>query len=570
MTAFIPKISLPLQKVLPIALGPSENLGSSRGLGVVGRSFGQILRQTQPVAAKLDTKSVPPQLLALLASGMPLSTIVNQVAQSLTGKIAAAITHGTNHAIDNVSKNKLLQAFASALAPPGGSPPGSSAEQAQTLAQQLQQLVANLAGVAAANAGQQNRFAGQILDAISAKETPAQQQSEQPASSDASVASFIESVLADAVAQLQAAASGNPAPSVVASDPSDGGSSSSVQTLPVYAAPQSTQSAQPQTAPKSAQNAIQTASQTIAQSQSQVQSQPGDILGRMIARAAVASARLDSPAVTTAAVASAPAQKTAASQDTPASATQPSAVRASLDSLVGAIVTAARSSGGNTASGGFGGQGSNLLSYGQFMLAQSGGAAKLSSLVSDGGSFAQQTNALAGPAFQMSNSGQLLAMPQAPAAPYTSVDANSVIEQVIKGMQVRSLGPDNSEMRMRLSPENLGDVAVKLSTSGGNISATITAQSADVRDVLLANQSQLQRSLADAGLKLQNFSVNVSGGGPNGFAQHQDLARNAGARRVAFHLGSSDETQNDVLPATPTFGPPLAAVQTLGLLNYLA
>lgn len=563
MGAFIPKISLPVARTLPITVGQMANLGSSRGLVEAGRSFGQILRQTQPVATKLDSKSIPPQLLALLASGVPISSIANQVAESLAGKVANAITHGTKHALDNVSKNKLLQAFASALAPPGGSPPGSSAEQAQTLAQRLQTLVANLAGVAAANAGQQNRFAGQILDAISAKETPAQQQSVQPGSSGADVASFIESVLSDAVAQLQAATTN----SNLASSPTN----STVHSMPVLVAPQSAEQQQPapKTAPSIVQTGSQTTSQTQAQPQSQQQSQPGDVLGRIIARAATAAARFDSPAASATAAISAPVSKTTPVTNNPVSDTQPSAVRASLDSLVAAIVDGARSSGCNTSSSGtFGGQNSNLFNLGQFVLGQSG-AAKLTKLASDGGSFAQQTNVLTGPMFQLST-GQTVGQLQAPAVPYTDVDPNSIIEQVIKGIQVRNLGPDNSEMRMQLSPEHLGDVSVKLSMSGGNISATITAQSAEVRDVLLANQNELHRSLADAGLKLQNFSVNVSGGGPHGFAQHQDLARNAGARRVAFHLGNADETQHDVLPATPTFGPPLAAVQTLGLLNYLA
>jgi flagellar hook-length control protein FliK len=546
MGAFISKISMPVSRILPpIVGGLTANPGSSRGLVEVGRSFGQILHQTQPVARKTDSRSVPQQLLALFASGMPLSSIVNQVASALAAKVANAMTHGTQAAIDNVSKNKLLQAFASALAPPGGSPPGSSAEQAQSLAQRLQQLVANVAGVAAANAGQQNRFAGNILDANSAKEIPAQQQSEQSASSDAAIASFIESVLSDAAAQLQASATAN-AP---------------VQTMPVLTAPQT---AVQQPAPSTAQ----TVAQVQTQSAKQTESQPGDILGRIIARAVTSAARFNAPAATATAAVSAPVNKATPVTNVAGNDTQPSAVRASIDSLVSAIVDGARSSGGNTSNGGnFGGQNSNLFNLGQF--ASGAGATKLATLTSDGGSFAQQTNALAGPMFQLGNV-QTATTPLAPPAPYTTVDPNSVIEQVIKGLQVRNFGPDNSEVRMHLSPENLGDVSVKLSMNGGNISASITAQSADVRDALLANQSQLQRSLADAGLKLQNFSVNVSGGGPNGFAQHQGLAQHAGTRHIAFHMGNSDETQGDVLPATPTFGPPLAAVQTLGLLNYLA
>ena len=541
---------------------------TSRGLVEVGRNFGQVIRQLQITDPKIDVQKISDQVLSLLQSGMPLQTIVNQIATTLAGKVATAIAHATKHAIDDVSKNKLLQAFASALAPPGGSPPGSSAEQAQTLAEQLQQLVANLAGDAAANAGQQNRFAGQVLDATTAREIPAHEQDDQTESPDsASISSFVESVLADALAALQTSTGVKTTPTV-ARNVTDGTPSIPLPVIVYEPATLHGATRQLETGSQvQPQPQTQSKAQSLLQPAPQGQSQDGDVLGRIIARAATASARFANVPVATAnPILLAAQSKPAAPSDSAAASAQPVAVRASLQNLVTAIVDSANNQNGNASGNSKGNAGAFNWSLGSSALAQLSNA-KLMPQSSDTTSFAAQANALLGSSFTPSNGGGAIAMPL---APYTTVDANSVIDQMIKGLQVKNFGSENSEVRMRLSPENLGDVSVRLTTSGGNISASITAQNADVRDSLLANQHQLAKSLADAGLKLQNFSVNVSGGGAHGFAQHQELARHAGSRRGAFQIGQTDEAQSDVLSATPTFGPPLAAIQTLGLLNYLA
>lgn len=148
---------------------------------------------------------------------------------------------------------------------------------------------------------------------------------------------------------------------------------------------------------------------------------------------------------------------------------------------------------------------------------------------------------------------------------YTSVDPQAVIEQVVKSITMRNLG-DMSEVRMRLQPEHLGDVSLKLSVSGNTITANIVAQNADVRDMLLSNQQQLARTLSAAGLSLGGFSVDVSGGNA-GFTNqrsqqpHIKLGR-AGAFAAA--LNGEDDTWAD-----PRFGPPVLAAQNSLVINSL-
>jgi flagellar hook-length control protein FliK len=145
------------------------------------------------------------------------------------------------------------------------------------------------------------------------------------------------------------------------------------------------------------------------------------------------------------------------------------------------------------------------------------------------------------------------------------MDPQSVIEQVVKGITMRNSG-STSEMRMRLQPEHLGDVSLKLTVSGTTISANIVAQNADVRDMLLSNQQQLVRTLAEAGLSLGNFSVDVSGGNP-GFSQQQSQQHRSLSKAGALHVDAAAE---DDTWADSRFGPPVLAGSKSLVLNYLA
>lgn len=119
---------------------------------------------------------------------------------------------------------------------------------------------------------------------------------------------------------------------------------------------------------------------------------------------------------------------------------------------------------------------------------------------------------------------------------------------------------------MRLQPEHLGDVALKLTVTGNTITANVIAQNAHVRDLLLNNQQQLARSLADAGLSLGNFSVDVSGGNA-GFTQQQTPQQRAFVHANGF--GHALATEEEPW-ADSRFGPPLLPAGKALVLNYLA
>lgn len=417
------------------------------------------------------------ELAGMLQTGTPLATIIDRIAKT----VSAALTKAMGNDGNAERRGTLERALAAALAPPGTSPPQQSGtQQAADLAQRLGDLLSKLTRELK-DAGQQSRFSGQVLDANSARELPAQQQTKDSTGTQApaGILASAESILKSVLQQLQTAA--------------------------------------PQSTPQ--QQSAQQIAQQAAVPQITVQS--ADVLGRMLARAANADP-------------SHPAPHTIASISGTTGAPASSDV---FTRLMNIIAQASSERSGH----------------------QSGKQSQ---------EFTFAKNALPGaPAFAAAINNANAAPPQtasAPATPYT-VDPQSVIEQVVTGIVLRNSGT-TSEIRMRLQPEHLGDVSLKITVSGNTISANIVAQNADVRDMLLSNQQQLARTLADAGLSLGNFSVDVSGGNP-GFSQQQTPQHRSLFKVGALHADAASE---DDSWADSRFGPPVVAGSKSLVLNYLA
>jgi flagellar hook-length control protein FliK len=152
------------------------------------------------------------------------------------------------------------------------------------------------------------------------------------------------------------------------------------------------------------------------------------------------------------------------------------------------------------------------------------------------------------------------------------VDPNSVVEQLVRGLSLNTVD-STSTVRMRLVPESLGDISVRLTINGSSVDAQVTAQNPAAHDALVAGGGQLARAFADAGLKLTSFNVDLAGGFAS-FQQQQQQQQSAqqgqsGGRTLL--LGAVDTTENDdsSLLAAPNFGPPILAGVNWSALNYL-
>ena len=125
---------------------------------------------------------------------------------------------------------------------------------------------------------------------------------------------------------------------------------------------------------------------------------------------------------------------------------------------------------------------------------------------------------------------------------------------------------------MRLVPEELGDVSVKLTIEGNSVSAQVIAQTPAAHDALVAGQGQLARAFEDAGLKLTSFNVDLAGGFASFQQQQQQQSSQQGSSNGRTFLGGVDtpETDDASLVAAPNFGPPVLAGVSWSALNYLA
>ncbi len=89
------------------------------------------------------------------------------------------------------------------------------------------------------------------------------------------------------------------------------------------------------------------------------------------------------------------------------------------------------------------------------------------------------------------------------------VAESQIFDQVV----TRFVGSSNGEsgrMVLRLQPAELGSLKIELQVEGDRIRANLHAQSIQVQEVLERNLPQLRNALAEQGLKIDQFQVNVS------------------------------------------------------------
>jgi len=501
------------------------------------------------------------QIAAELNSGQSLSSVITDLASSLATKVAAKLGISSDDA-----KKQLEAAFTSALSPPGTStgPPLTTAQQALSLAQTFLHLANVATGVATGESGQLNRFVGTDLDADQAKANPAPTTTTTPLAtaqnaqvvSDSAVASADIAALAKLAAPVSTPASSDSPegdgrsvalPENVATQ-STGGTTllGRILTRATLAAPAAPSI--PATAPAA------TATTASAASAATVASAAQDVVDALLGESSAGQSF--GSALSNATTASAPAGTAAAS--TAATVTQ--SVTAFLQAFTSALSSSASTA---TAAATLDAHGKTATSDASLLVAGSSTAETASSFVPSVPGFSiDQASASTSNTSAQSTAAQ------------TPVDTSAIVEQVLRGAFLQTNGT-SSTIRLSLVPEHLGDVSVKLNVDAtGNVSAHVTAQTVEAGNALTQGQSQLTRSLAEAGLKLTSFSVDVSNSGLGGNAsgQQQSSQRSSTGRRTLIAGLDADAPSGDesALLAVPTFGPPIVANRTLGAYNYLA
>lgn len=96
------------------------------------------------------------------------------------------------------------------------------------------------------------------------------------------------------------------------------------------------------------------------------------------------------------------------------------------------------------------------------------------------------------------------------------------------GQQLRR---GESEVRLALKPESLGHLHLKITTGHQHVAVHITAETPAAKEMIEQHLGQLRADLAQQGLGLSAFDVDVSTSGED--ASQQEMARQQGRPRAA-------------------------------------
>lgn len=91
------------------------------------------------------------------------------------------------------------------------------------------------------------------------------------------------------------------------------------------------------------------------------------------------------------------------------------------------------------------------------------------------------------------------------------VDQMDILDQVTEKLEV-SLFDNKSEMVIKLKPNDLGNVTVKITIENGVMNAKFLAESVKVKETLESNLNNLKESLKEQGLNVQDLNVSVDSG----------------------------------------------------------
>ena len=135
--------------------------------------------------------------------------------------------------------------------------------------------------------------------------------------------------------------------------------------------------------------------------------------------------------------------------------------------------------------------------------------------------------------------------PTAPAAPQKDYE---VARQIVEQARLLRM-PEQTEMVIRLKPEHLGELTLKVSVAaGGAVNATFHTDNASVRAIIETSMIQLKHELQGQGLKVDNVGV-YAGLGDNSLMDGQQDAN----ARYAQHSGQGSSQGRDAQQALASF-----------------
>lgn len=145
-----------------------------------------------------------------------------------------------------------------------------------------------------------------------------------------------------------------------------------------------------------------------------------------------------------------------------------------------------------------------------------------------------------------------------------TIDRARFVQRVASAFQVA--GDQGGQIRLRLSPPELGSLQMQISVKQGVLSATIQADNSTAQQVLLDSLPDLRDRLAQQDIRIDRFDVELMGQGSGGMPQPQGNPDfNQAGRRSSTSTNSIAATA----PTEANHSPASVAVSTSGNLNIV-
>jgi flagellar hook-length control protein FliK len=143
-------------------------------------------------------------------------------------------------------------------------------------------------------------------------------------------------------------------------------------------------------------------------------------------------------------------------------------------------------------------------------------------------------------------------------APVTPAEQTRFVQRVAKAFQTAQAR--GGELQLRLSPPALGSLKLEIKLQDGVMSARIEAENQDAKNMLIDNLPVLKERLAEQGVQVERFDVDLMDRQPQG----QPDAHEQRERRQAMTVHRLAPTREAEIPNTSTAAP---SVRNDGRLN---
>jgi flagellar hook-length control protein FliK len=142
------------------------------------------------------------------------------------------------------------------------------------------------------------------------------------------------------------------------------------------------------------------------------------------------------------------------------------------------------------------------------------------------------------------------AMPQTPMVQLSNgyqISESQIFDQVVTQLS-GSVNGESGRMVLRLQPAELGSLRLELKIEGDRVQAHLHAQTHQVQEVLERNLPQLRSALAEQGLKIDQFLVNVDQRQAEGQFDGQTQYQQQGAERQSDRYPHDHDSEEQMIP----------------------